>query len=340
MRRSRPVITVVLACLLLLAGCSGGGNSNAAGTQAALSGGGGDGGSVPQEAEATGTPVDDTSAASGDRRRIRTAEFRVSVADFETSRRNLTAEARAQGGYASNVQVNTHERGNETYSDGRIVYRVPAENYSAFVSAVRTEGTVVSENENVDDVTRQHADLTARLESLKAERDRLRELYEQANDTDDVLAVQRELADVQREIETTQAQLQTLENQVAYSTVTVELNEERPDYQPDRESWYDTGVIAAFLESIDGAVVAVRAVVVGIAYALPYVAVFGVPLYGLFVLLSRLRRGVYSLPFIGGEADAARAAEAAEETTAATDDVSRTEDEPSGDDDGPEETAE
>lgn len=303
MRGSRPLLTVALACLLVLAGCSGGGNADMAATQANLGGGGGgDGGAEDMEAQATGTPAGDATSSSGDRMRIRTAEFHIRIDEFEASRTNLSATVRAQGGYVSNVQVNSYERGNETFTDGRIIYRVPAENYSAFTAAVRKEGTVLSENENVDDVTRQHADLEARLESLQAERDRLRELYDQANDTEDVLAVQRELADVQREIETTQARLQTLENQVAYSTVTVEFREERPDYEPDRDRWYDTGVIAAFLESVDGVVVTVRALVVGLAYALPYIAVFGLPAYGLFVLFGRVRNGPYSLPFVGGEA--------------------------------------
>lgn len=301
MRGSRPLLTVALVCLLVLAGCSGGGGADMANTQANYEASGGDGG-VEQEVQATGTPqADDTSASSGDRMRIRTAEFRIRVDEFGPSRSNLSAAARAQGGYVSNVEVHSHERGNETFTDGRIVYRVPAENYSAFTSAVRAEGMVLSEQENVDDVTRQHADLEARLESLRAERDRLRELYEQANDTEEVLAVQRELSDVQREIETTEARLRTLENQVAYSTVTVEFREERPDYKPDRDRWYDTGIIAAFLESVDGVVVTVRAVVVGLAYALPYIAVFGLPAYGAFVLVSRLWNGIYSLPFLGGE---------------------------------------
>ncbi len=302
MRGSRPLLTVALACLLVLAGCSGGGNAVMAGTQAnyEASGGGDEGGE--QEVQATGTPQADDEASSGDRMRIRTAEFRIHIGEFESSRSNLSAAVREQGGYASNVQAHSHERGNETFTDGRIVYRVPAENYSAFTKAVREEGTVLSESENVDDVTRQHADLEARLESLRAERERLRDLYDQANDTEEVLAVQRELSEVQREIETTEAQLRTLENQVAYSTVTVEFREERPDYEPDRDRWYDTGVVAAFLESVDGVVVTVRAVVVGFAYALPYIAVFGLPVYGVFVLASRLRSGVYSLRFLGGEA--------------------------------------
>lgn len=311
MQRSRPLLTVALACLLVLAGCSGGGGGADMGaTQASL--GGGDGGAEDME-QATGTPSGDTSASSGDRMRIRTAQFRIRVDEFEASRSNLSATARAQGGYVSNVQVNSHERGNETFTDGRIVYRVPAENYSAFTAAVRAEGAVLSENENVDDVTRQHADLEARLESLKAERDRLRELYDQANDTEDVLAVQKELADVQREIETTEARLRTLENQVAYSTVTVEFREERPDYEPDREKWYDTGVVAAFLESVDGAIVTLRALVVGIAYALPYLVVFGLPAYGLYLLVGRVGRGV-KVPFVGGEEGAVGESDVDDET--------------------------
>ena len=51
----------------------------------------------------------------------------------------------------------------------------------------------------------QLVDIEARLESLRAERDQLRTLYRQANATDDVLAVQRELSDVQREIERLEA---------------------------------------------------------------------------------------------------------------------------------------
>lgn len=293
MRAKRPVLAVALACLLLLAGCSGSGGEDMAATEAM---GGGDGGDVADgEPEATGTPADraeESAAQQSNRKRIRTAKLRVSVSEFEASRSNLSTAVAQYGGYVSSSEIRTEERQNETYSDATIVYRVPAENYSQFMETVRAQGTVHAESENVDDVTQRHADLEARLESLRAERDRLRELYEQANDTEDVLAVQRELADVQREIETTEARLNTLENQVAYSTVTVNLREERPDYTPpEQEKWYDTGVITAFLESVDGVVVTLRAIVVGLAYVLPYVVVFGLPVFGTVALVRRLSRG-------------------------------------------------
>jgi|AntRauTorcE11898_2_1112593.scaffolds.fasta_scaffold01846_4 hypothetical protein len=281
MPRNRPLAAVALACLLVLAGCAGAGNSSDGATQAAM------GGDDAEYDQATGTPVGEDSSASDGRMRIYSAGLSVRVSEFDASRSNLTSAAQGYGGYVSNSQIRASERNNETYRDGEFTYRVPAENYSAFLETVRAQGTVTHESENVQDVTGQHADLEARLENLRAERDRLRELYEQANDTEDVLAVQRELSDVQGEIERIEARLETLENRVAYATVTVELHEERPDvdYEPDR--WYDTGVIAAFLQSVDGAIVAFRALVVGIAYALPYLIAFGIPLAALGLVFKR-----------------------------------------------------
>ncbi|MBP1986564.1 DUF4349 domain-containing protein [Halolamina salifodinae] len=297
MQRKRLLVAVGLACLLVLAGCTGGGNGGDGATQASL------GGDDPEYAEATGTPAgDEESSAADGRMRIYRAELSVRVSEFDASRSNLTNAAQGYGGYVSDSQIQANERNNETYRDGKFTYRVPAENYSAFLETVRAQGTVTQENENVQDVTGQHADLQARLENLRAERDRLRELYEQANDTEDVLAVQRELSDVQGEIERTEARLETLEDRVAYATVTVELREERPDVDYDRDHWYDTGVIAAFLQSVDGAIVALRALVIGIAYALPYLIAFGVPLAALGLVFKRIVIGG-GLPSIRGGGD-------------------------------------
>ncbi|GAB7093262.1 hypothetical protein JCM30237_04140 [Halolamina litorea] len=312
MPRNRALAALALACLLVLAGCAGGGNDGA--TQAALDGGDGNemGTAAP---EATNADADDATGgaqAAGDRLWIYTANARLRVDDFETTRANLSTTLADHGGYVGSSRVSTTERNNETYHDARIVYRVPSENYSAFTAAVREEGTVVNFEEDARDVTGQHADLEARLENLRAERDRLRELYEQANDTQDVLAVQRELSDVQGEIEATEARLESLDNQIAYATVTVEFHEERPDVEYDPDRWYDTGVIDAFLESVDGALVALRAAVVGLAYALPYLIAFGVPLVGLALVARRLFGG--GLPSIRGGNGAGDEAEVDEES--------------------------
>ena len=193
--------------------------------------------------------------------------------------------------------------GRSTTTRGRVsvIVRVPSENFDALVADARALGRVESAETNSRDVSDQLVDIEARLESLRAERDQLRTLYRQANTTDDVLAVQRELSDVQREIERLEAHQRSLEDRVAYSTLTLRLEEPRPrpdQVAPDR--WYDTPVVAAFLESISGVVVVARALVVGFAYAVPYLVVFGVPaaFVGGAVLRCgrRFRRGLRADP--------------------------------------------
>jgi len=291
-RRRRLISTLLLVALVALAGCSGAGNGG--GDSTSLSGGDGgavDTGAEPQEERAAdggdgGGSGDAAGAGDGgvggqvqDRAIIRTGSAEIEVRDFDAARRNLTAAVERRGGYVSDTEEEVHRRGNETFTTGRIVVRVPRENFSAMMDAMRTEGTVLRQETNSQDVTDQLVDLEARLSNLRAERDRLRELYRNASDTEDVLAVERRLSDVQGEIERIEAQKQNLEDRVAYSRITISLREPEPDYEYTPPSqWYDTPVVAAFLESVNGVVVVARALVVGTAYVLPYVLAFATPL--------------------------------------------------------------
>jgi hypothetical protein len=269
------------------AGSDGGAEATAAPTEAAVAAdtdgdsGAGDGGA---------------SQATDDRAIVRTGTVVVEVDDFESARSTLTTTVREYGGYVSDSREDRREIDNETWTRGEVVVRVPSEEFDALVDDARALGTVESVETNSRDVTDQLVDVGARLENLRAERDRLRTLYDRANTTEDVLAVQRELSDVQQEIERLEARQQSLRDRVAFSTLTVRLEEPRPT--PDRvapDRWYDTPVVSAFLQSVDGVAVAARALVVGVAFALPYLVVFGVlvVLVGGAVLRygGRLRRG-------------------------------------------------
>ena len=320
MASKRTLSVVALVAVVVLAGCGGAGSAGGGGGDAGTGAGyeqaeGGD----ADRSEATGTPtrepaVEADTAGSGgdaadggdgqpadDRSIIRTGTIVVEVDDFASARSNLTTTVRGYGGYVSDSREDRREIDNNTWTRGSVVVRVPSENFDALVADARALGRVESVETNSRDVSDQLVDIEARLENLHAERDQLRTLYRQANTTDDVLAVQRELSDVQREIERLEARQQSLEDQVAYSTLTLRLEEPRP--RPDRvapDRWYDTPVVAAFLESISGVVVVARALVVGFAYALPYLVAFGVPaaLVGGAVLRygRRFRRGLRADP--------------------------------------------
>ncbi|WP_254535481.1 DUF4349 domain-containing protein [Halomarina litorea] len=293
----RTLAVVALVCCLVLAGCSGMGGDGGAGDGAqerqagdgpGSGSSGGDGGGAPAQGEAeTGGSVGQVAASQA---LIRTGTANLNVSDYDAARANLTAAATAMGGFVADSKERSHEVGNDSFTTGTVVFRVPSENFTAFFDAVTAEGEVLSATTTTEDVTDQLVDIEARLANERAQRDRLRALYENASDTEDVLAVSEKLSDVQETIERLEARLRALEGRVALSTVTVELREPRPEPATEPQaSWYDTAVVDAFVSSVGGVGTLLRATVVGLAYALPYLLVVGLPLVGGLLAVRRFR---------------------------------------------------
>lgn len=290
MNRRRTLTVVAVALMAALAGCGGfggPGDSDGGGPDAAAPNADGDaanraGGGNGNGNGAAGSEADVEPLAAQQRQLVRTGTVRLRVDDAEAASRAIRDLATDRDGFvtASNRQV--QERHNETWATGTVVIRVPSDTFQATVGDVEALGDVRNAETNTEDVTEQLVDIEARLTNLRAERDRLRDLYQDANETEDVLAVQRELADVQEEIERLEARQQALERDVAYATLTVRLEETPPDApEPEPEAaWHETGLLAAFLDSVDGVATTLRALAVASAYVAPYVVVFGAPLVG------------------------------------------------------------
>lgn len=236
----------------------------------------------------TAMPDEDDTASDGgfdgapavERDLIRTAVVHTEVEDFDVAESTLRTEVSIQGGYLAETEVTTHGENNETWRTGTLEFRVPSEGYDDFLAEAEDVGEVQDARTSTEDVTDQLVDIEARLDNLEAERDRLQALFEEANDTEDVLMVQRELSSVQEEIERLEAQHASLEDRVAYSTVTVHLEEPEPETEPEPEdpAWYEQGLGEAFMSSVNDLLLAGRAAVVAAAMAAPYAMVGAVPL--------------------------------------------------------------
>jgi phage terminase large subunit-like protein len=286
------LIPVALALLIVFAGCSGG-----AGDAAQKA----DSEADYEESEPETKAQSDDAEYQGQeseyemsqRELIRTGTVSVRVDSYEDARRNLTQATSRYGGFVSDSSEEVHTSGNRTWTTGKVVLRVPKENFSALLSRAKQAGEVEQADTNTRDVTDKLVDIEARLTNLKAQRDRLRDLYEEANDTENVLAVQERLSEVQSEIERLEAQRKSLKQQVAYSTITVRLHEKRPEPEStdtDEKQWYETGLLSAFASSVHGVEVVLRSLAVAAAYAMPFVLAFGVPLGGGYAVWRRRNR--------------------------------------------------
>ncbi|MFB6218381.1 MAG: DUF4349 domain-containing protein [Halobacteriaceae archaeon] len=309
----QSALAVCTALLVVLAGCGGAGSGDGGGaamTTAATdladeeaapereSGYTGDGDGGDGAGESEGGDSAESAASIRDRKLVRTGTVRLRVDEFENASEEVRALARRHGGFVGDTRKQTNtEPVNETttlrWTEGRLVVRVPAENFSRVFERVQQLGEVRAAASNTEDVTGKLVDLEARLRNLRAQRERLRGLYEQANETEDVLRVEDRLSAVQAEIERLAARRAALRDRVAFSTITVEMSEPTPEF-PETTStepaWYEVGLVAAFLDSVSGAATALRALAVLAAYAAPYAAVFGVPLAAVGYLWRRSRR--------------------------------------------------
>jgi Domain of unknown function (DUF4349) len=155
------------------------------------------------------------------RKVIRTGRIDLVVASYDEARSKLDALLGSAGGYVDSTRVSRH-RG--AVSAATLIVRIPSSAFTSLLPRLAQLGEVTSETSDAADITDQYVDAEARLASAQQLEKRLLELATARNGTiDQVLAVERELARVRGEIESYQGHLKQWSDQVALSTLTIEL---------------------------------------------------------------------------------------------------------------------
>jgi hypothetical protein len=124
--------------------------------------------------------------------------------------------AEASGGYMQSMDGHT------------IMVRVPADQLDGIIAAVENLGELAHKEIRGNDVTEEMRDLIIRLDNADALRKRLIKLLKRADLVEDAIKIENELARVTETIELLQGKIRYLNNQVALSTLTVQLNSPLP----------------------------------------------------------------------------------------------------------------
>lgn len=174
-----------------------------------------------------GDPSSAASAGANDlsnRKLIKNVSLSLETEDFDTMKSSMEESISSFGGY---IEYSSFDAPQGTY---RLRYysitaRIPAENLDEFVTVAGNLGTLTNKSENVQDVTLDYVDKTAYKESLQVEYDRVTELLEQADDLDQILALESKLSQLRYEINSYESQLRTYDNLISYSTVNIYISE-------------------------------------------------------------------------------------------------------------------
>ena len=153
---------------------------------------------------------------------IRTARMRLRVDELDRAVQHVEQSVERRDGHIERSTVESH--------GAVIVARVPSAELDELRQTLRGLGEVLFDGTEAQDVAGEVMDVESRLRSARVTEERLLALAaERTADVDQILAVERELMRVRSQIEQLEGRSSTLRDQVAMSTITIELEERIPE---------------------------------------------------------------------------------------------------------------
>ena len=147
-----------------------------------------------------------------ERKLIKRSWLTIGVKDLAQAEIQAKAIVEQKTGYIQN----TNDEQGKSFN---LSIRVPQNQYVPALLELRKVGVVISENENVQDVTTEFIDNQARLNNLYKLRDRIQLLLNRADRIEDILKIERELNRTQSEIDRLEGRMKYLKGQVDYASI-------------------------------------------------------------------------------------------------------------------------
>lgn len=174
--------------------------------------------SAPQEAMSN-----ESTEALMPQKIIRTIKLSLSTRAFDEDLEKLNAALEQYKGYVEYSDI-AADRGNRRYAN--FTLRIPKDNLDSFLDQVKGVGQTVSMTESQEDVSERYSDTATRLQTQTTKMERLIDLLSKAVYVEDILQIEREIADTQYQIDRLTGSLRGMDSKVDYSTVSLYMTEE------------------------------------------------------------------------------------------------------------------
>ena len=140
------------------------------------------------------------------------------------------------GGYVESSSINGNSYNKNRMRSADVTARVPAEQLDAFCDQVSELGNVTYKNLYTRDVTLTYVDLESHVKALRTEQQTLMALLEKAETVEDIITIQSRLSEVLYEIESYESTLRTFDDQIAYSSVHLNVKEVQRETTVEKET--------------------------------------------------------------------------------------------------------
>ncbi len=243
---------------------------------------------VVQERSVAATPVE----PQQERLIIRNGQLVLTVEDTRATQQTIeqmVAEMAGEGAFVVSSSERVGPDQNSPYVSLQI--RIPAMRFAEVMDRLAAMAVEVRDrNETAQDVTEEYVDLQARLESLEAARQRLLEIMQDAQTTEDLLLAEQQLTQREAEIESIKGRLQYLAQSAQLSSITIELWPYLLS-QPLDTRWRPAETAREAFETLVNGLRSFGDFVIFVTIAvLPWLALGGLVVYGAVRLVRRWRK--------------------------------------------------
>lgn len=260
MRQKRSIILLFVLCYALLAGGCGAGGSDTGSTnniKADDLAAGGQGAETQENDAASGIGDETSGNASAEAEGESGAESKADDKTTQTSSSEINTDMLV---YTCNLIIDTLDYGqsvatfqsmlaaaggfveSESYSDGRsstpyyieeyekvklyrATVRVPHDKYNDFLNGADQLGDVRSKTSNVQNVGQEYSDLNASLQIYEAKEKRYINMLSTITDDEQAIRVEKELTELQVKIASIKTRMNEINEDVAYSTIEIQIRE-------------------------------------------------------------------------------------------------------------------
>ena len=241
--------------------------------------------SIGVEFNANTNVTGNSATQSKDAKIIKTADIEFESKDLEETYVRIRKLVASQRG---SLQLDdTGKNYDQIYR--RLTIRVPSENFQELVDGI-VQGVSHFDTKKISekDVGAEFVDLSARLKAKRKLEERYLQLLTKAKNVEEMLKIERELAQIREEIEAKQGRLNYLQNRVSLSTIDLRFYER---IEPVEVAQLSFG--GRIINALEGGWNGVLNFFVGMLYIWPFLLIGGV---AFFLIRRYLRRSRTATP--------------------------------------------
>lgn len=199
---------------------------------------------------------------------VRNASLSLDVKNLEEFDEDLHSKVEGFDGYFEDATVNDYS---SSYSTDRYAYytvRLPQEKLDEFLNIIDGTSTITSKSVTSEDVSLEYVDINAHIDALENEKDNLLRLLDQSENVSDIIEIEDRLSNVQYQLDSVNGQKRLLEGRVSYSTININVHEERNVENPIAMA-FEINFAEEIISGIENAV----SVFVGILTSIPVIII-------------------------------------------------------------------